>query len=254
MPHPKPVIGITASLSSDEKTASLACSYLHALTESGALPLLLPPSLSEADCCQLAGMLDGCLFSGGPDLHPFFFQEETLEGFADHSALRDQTELLLFSQLYAQKKPILGICRGIQLINLALGGDLYQDISAQTKRPLPIAHRQPFSPLIPSHHVTAEKHSLLEQLILQNTEKCRPSDSAPLQIAVNSAHHQAVRRPAASLCISASAPDGIIEALEQPDYPFLLGVQWHPELLVHSQPHARALFSAFVNACRSPQP
>lgn len=247
----KPLIGITASLSPDEKTACLSLPYFHALSESGALGLLLPPSLSEAECRQLSHTLDGFLFSGGPDLHPFFFQEETLEGFENHSTLRDKTELLLFSHIYAKKKPILAICRGIQLINLALGGDLYQDITAQTKRTIPIAHKQPYSSFIPSHHVTVKKQSRLEQMILENTSKSHCSDTAPLQIAVNSAHHQAVRRPAASLCISASAPDGIIEALEQPDYPFLLGVQWHPELLFSTQPHARALFSAFIEAARS---
>lgn len=246
----KPLIGITASCSPDETICSLSLSYCQALAANGALALLLPPILSATDCRQLSHTLDGILFSGGPDLHPFLFGEETLEGFHTHSALRDKTELLLFSQIYARKKPILAICRGIQLVNLALGGDLYQDIPSQTKRTPPIAHQQPFSPSVPSHHVTVTKESLLEQILLQHAKKL-PTDSQPLRIAVNSAHHQAVRRPAAPLSISASAPDGIIEALEQPDYPFLLGVQWHPEHLISSQEHARALFSAFVQAARN---
>lgn len=238
MSTPKPLIGVTASLREDGNGSCTSSAYLHALSESGALPLLLPLSLNKAECLQLAQTLDGFLFTGGPDIHPFSFHEETLDGCENISLLRDQTELLLFSVSHAQNKPILAICRGIQLINLALGGDLYQDIQKQTERTLPIAHRQPFSPSVPSHHVTISPDSLLAEI----------TDAKRLN--VNSAHHQAVRRPASSLSVCAAAPDGIIEAIEEPNYPFLIGVQWHPELLYDSCRHARALFHAFVQAAR----
>lgn len=239
MSQPKPLIGVTASLAENQTDPCTSSSYLHALSESGALPLLLPLSLSKQDCIQLCNMLDGFLFTGGPDIHPFSFGEETLEGCGSLSALRDRTELLLFSIAHARKKPILAICRGVQLVNTALGGTLYQDIRKQTERTLPIAHRQPYSPSVPSHHVNVTPDSLLYKITTSET------------LEVNSAHHQAVHHPALSLRVSAAAFDGIIEALEQPEYPFLLGVQWHPELLFDSQAHARALFSAFVEAARS---
>lgn len=234
----KPLIGITASIQPENQGPGTSPSYPHALCTSGALPLILPLSLTETDCSQLADTLDGFLLTGGPDIHPFLFGEETLEGCGNQSSQRDRTELLLFSQVYARKKPVLAICRGIQLINIALGGDIYQDIGRQTERDLPIAHSQPFSPSVPSHHVVLKKDSLLSSV------------TGSERIEVNSSHHQAVRRPAKCLTICAQAQDGIIEGLEHPGYPFLLGVQWHPELLYHSHSHAERLFSAFVNACR----
>ena len=233
----KPVIGLTAS--HDQKTGELRMSsrYTDALRDCGAVPLVLPLSLKEGDCIQLPETLDGLLCTGGPDVHPFRFGEETLKGCGDFSPLRDEAELLLFHSFYKRKKPILGICRGIQLINIALGGDIYQDLDAQLSDRPPIAHRQPFRSDAPSHHVDLASDSQLARI------------SQAARIPVNSLHHQAVRRPAESLRIAGQAPDGVIEALEQPDYPFLIGVQWHPEWLYHTHDHARKLFEAFAAAC-----
>ena len=239
--RPKPLVGVTASELAPHGEAAVSPAYLHALTANDALPILLPLSLSAEDCSQLAELLDGILFTGGPDLHPFLFGEETLTGCGSHSALRDRTELLLFSGMYKQKKPILAICRGIQLVNLALGGDIWQDIDTQATRTLSIAHRQPFDPSVPSHHVVLTEDSLLASL----AGSCR--------IEVNSAHHQAIRRPAPGLTVCGLAPDGIVEAVEQPDYPFLIAVQWHPELLLATQAHAENLFAAFTACCRCVQ-
>lgn len=124
----KPVIGLTAShdlLTDDLKMGHF---YIDAIRKNGAIPLVLPLTLDEEEAGQLADTLDGFLFSGGPDVHPFLFGEETLAGCGDFSPLRDSSELLLLSQVYERKKPVLGICRGAQLINIALGGDIYQDI------------------------------------------------------------------------------------------------------------------------------
>lgn len=238
MSEKQPLIGVTASVNPENGGPCTSQAYLTALSDSGALPLILPHTLTKTDCRRLAGKLDGFLFTGGPDVHPFYFGEDTLEGCGSHSPQRDRTELQLFSEIFARKKPIFGICRGIQLINIALGGDIWQDIGRQTERGLPIAHSQPFSPSVPSHHVALKKDSLLSSV------------TGSERIEVNSSHHQAVRRPAKCLTICAQAQDEIIEGLEHPGYPFLLGVQWHPELLYHSHSHAERLFSAFVNACR----
>ncbi len=233
----KPVIALTAS--HETKTGELRMSprYTDALKDCGAIPLILPLTLEEEDCIQLSESLDGLLCTGGPDVHPFRFGEETLRYCGDFSPLRDETELSLFHQFYKRKKPILGICRGIQLINIALGGDIYQDLDAQLPDRLPIAHKQPFRADAPSHHVDLAPDSQLSRI------------TGTTRLAVNSLHHQAVRRTGAGLRTAGQAPDGVIEALEHPDYPFLIGVQWHPEWLCRAQSHARALFEAFTAAC-----
>ena len=234
----KPIIGITASHDLKSGSLSMSQSYTKAVQKSGAVPIILPLTLDETECRQLAETLDGLLFTGGPDIHPFLFGEDTLEGCGDRSPLRDQTELALFSAVYQQKKPVLGVCRGTQLINIALGGDIYQDIGSQLPERHPIAHRQPFHLSNPSHRVTLEPDSLLARIFKETN------------IEVNSAHHQAVRAVSPILCVCGRSADGIIEAVEQREYPFLIGVQWHPEMLADTYSHASRLFEAFVRACR----
>lgn len=151
---------------------------------------------------------------------PFLFGEETQVHCGNVSPARDRMEMELLTQVMEAGKPILGICRGIQLINVALGGDIYQDIPSQTESLFPIAHSQPFSYAYPSHHVSVAEGSLLSGIT---------GDASFIE--VNSMHHQAVRTTAPGLIPCGFAPDGLIEALEKPDYPFLLGVQWHPEYL-----------------------
>ena len=137
-------------------------------------------------------------------------------------------------------KPIFGICRGVQVLNVGLGGSLYQDIPSQTEREFPIAHQQPFYYNIPCHRVNITENTLLHSICHGET-----------QIAVNSSHHQCVHIPAPGLVVSAVAPDGIIEAVEKPDYPnFFLGVQWHPEYLWDRDEAAMGLFQAFMDACK----
>ena len=210
----KPVIGLTAShdlLTDDLKMGHF---YIDAIRKNGAIPLVLPLTLDEEEAGQLADTLD------------------------DFSPLRDSSELLLLSQVYERKKPVLGICRGAQLINIALGGDIYQDIFSQLSGRIPIAHRQPFNATHPAHRVAVEAGSRLAQI------------SESLSLEVNSLHHQAIRNVAPCLTVCGRASDGIIEAVEQPGHPFLLGVQWHPEQLAGKYSHADRLFSAFIKACR----
>ena len=234
----KPVIGLTASHDLSTDDLKMGHFYIDAIRKNGAIPLVLPLTLDEEEAGPLADTLDGFLFSGGPDVHPFLFGEETLAGCGDFSPLRDSSELLLLSQVYERKKPVLGICRGAQLINIALGGDIYQDIFSQLSGRVPIAHRQPFNATHPAHRVAVETGSRLAQI------------SESLSLEVNSLHHQAIRNVAPCLTVCGRASDGIIEAVEQPGHPFLLGVQWHPEQLAGKYSHADRLFSAFIKACR----
>lgn len=235
----KPVIGLTASHNIDNNDIFMRPTYLRSLTYAGALPLLLPLEISEEDCRQLIDMVDGILFTGGDDIHPFLYGEDTHLKCGAVSQARDSLELTLFSMAMEAGKPIFGICRGLQLINVAMGGTLYQDLPSQFTSDFPIAHKQPFPYKIPSHTVDIEKDTLLSRILGEDVSS----------IAVNSMHHQAIKDLANGLVSCAVAPDQLIEAAYAPDYPFLLGVQWHPEHLSSFQPEAAKLFEAFVNAC-----
>lgn len=155
------------------------------------------------------------------------------------SMARDTMELSLLKIAMEAGKPVLGICRGAQMINVGLGGDIYQDIPSQAETGFPIAHKQPYSCSLPSHHVNVRRDTLLYEI----------AEGKP-EIAVNSSHHQAVRRIAPCLIASGHAPDGIIEALEMPDYPYLLALQWHPEYMWQTDAVSANIFKHFVDACR----
>ncbi|MDC9248760.1 gamma-glutamyl-gamma-aminobutyrate hydrolase family protein, partial [Clostridioides difficile] len=155
--------------------------------------------------------MDGFLFTGGPDVHPFLFGEETQAHCGNVSPARDQMEISLLPMIMELRKPVLGICRGIQVLNIALGGNIWQDIPSQVTREFPLAHSQPFSYDMPCHTVALTEGSLLARI----------SESSSIK--VNSMHHQAVRDLAPGLIASAYSPDHLIEALEMTDYPFFIG-------------------------------
>ena len=234
----RPLIGLTPSHDTKNDDICMRPTYLRALRTAGALPVVLPLEASREELVQLADTLDGFLFTGGPDVHPFCFGEETHPACGNVSPSRDHMELTLLPLVMAAGKPVLGICRGLQLINIGLGGTIYQDITAQHKTPSPVSHSQPFFYTAPAHHVKIMPDTLLARITGTDT------------LAVNSMHHQAVKDIAPGLVVSGAAPDGIIEALEKPDYPWLLGVQWHPEYLQEKEDTAAAIFRAFVTACR----
>lgn len=239
----KTVIGLTPAHNTDTQDLSMRPTYLKALTAAGALPLILPLSLSPEDCRQLARSLDGFVFTGGPDPHPFLFGEETHSCCGNVSAQRDSMELSLMKAVMETGKPILGICRGIQILNIGLGGTIYQDIPSQFSPAagvFPLAHRQPYDYHVPSHTVSVTAGSLLSEIC-----GCSP-------LRVNSMHHQAVRDLAPGLTACALASDGLIEGVEMPGYPWFLAVQWHPEYLWETDSGAAGLFRSFERACRTP--
>ena len=236
----KPVIGITPSHNTENDDISMRPTYLRAVAAAGGIPILLPLEGTDEDWKQVVRMCDGILFSGGPDVHPFSFGEETQAHCGNVSMARDNMEMKILQCAMEAKKPILGTCRGIQIINIALGGDIYQDIPSQTESSFPIAHKQPFASNVPSHHVRVAKGSLLERMV-----------GGREMIGVNSFHHQAVRKAAPGLVISGYAPDGLAEAVEMPGYPYLLGVQWHPECMWKTDAVSKELFVGFVGACRT---
>lgn len=234
-----PLIGLTASHDTKANSLNLRCNYINAVRDAGGIPIILPLELADEEAEQLSHLLDGVIFTGGPDIHPFLFGEETHPGCGDISSLRDHLELSFFTRMYQQRKPILGICRGMQLINIALGGNIYQDIPLEFHEEPSIAHQQPFQYSAPAHTIIIEGETKLAQIAGCSTIK------------VNSMHHQAVKVPAPGLTICGRASDGLIEAFEMPGYPYLQGVQWHPEYLYKDYAHAKNLFLSFVNACHS---
>lgn len=215
----KPLIGLTPAHDIESGDVKARPTYMRALKAAGAIPVVMPLDASEEDLKQLTKDMDGFLFTGGPDVHPFLFGEETQAHCGNVSPARDQMEISLLPMIMELRKPVLGICRGIQVLNIALGGNIWQDIPSQVTREFPLAHSQPFSYDMPCHTVALTEGSLLARI----------SESSSIK--VNSMHHQAVRDLAPGLIASAYSPDHLIEALEMTDYPFFIGVQWHPEYL-----------------------
>lgn len=236
MQEKKPIIGLTPYHNTEKDEPYMRPAYLKAIRNVGGIPVILPLEADHEDLRYLAGHVDGILFTGGPDVHPFYFGEETQRFCGNVSIKRDSMELSLLKIAMDMKKPVLGICRGVQLLNIGLGGDIYQDINSQFKEDFPIAHTQPFGYDIPSHTVAVAEGTLLAKIAQCET------------IRVNSMHHQAVRNVAPGLVASGFAPGGLVEAIEMPGYPFLLGVQWHPEYLWEQDEAARRIFEMFVAA------
>ena len=231
----KPLIGLTPAHNMELDDINIRSSYLKALTAAGLIPILLPLEAENQDLEQLTSMLNGFVFTGGPDIHPFLFGEDTKPYCGLVSPKRDSMEMLLLSHIMKTKKPVLGICRGLQTLNIGLGGTIYQDLSDCSTTS--IAHSQPFSPKLTSHKVMLTPNTLLARI-------CAPETVIP----VNSMHHQSVKDVAPELVISAVSSDGIIESLELPSHPFFLGVQWHPEQLWEEYPAALSIFKAFAEA------
>ncbi|MBE7720976.1 gamma-glutamyl-gamma-aminobutyrate hydrolase family protein [Lacrimispora indolis] len=234
----KPLIGLTPAHDIESGDVKARPTYMRALKAAGAIPVIMPLDASEEDLKQLSQELDGFLFTGGPDVHPFLFGEETQEHCGNVSPARDQMEISLLPMIMELRKPVLGICRGIQVLNIALGGNIWQDIPSQVKRDFPLAHSQPFHYDMPCHTVSLTKGSLLARI------------SGCSSLKVNSMHHQAVKDIAPGLIASAYSTDHLIEALEMPGYPFFIGVQWHPEYLWEKNEEAFRLFQTFVEACK----
>jgi putative glutamine amidotransferase len=224
--HPRSAGGSAA----DQVPAQTA--YLQAIAAAGGLPVLVPLGLPSSTLRGLFDRLDGILLSGGGDLQPSTYGLTTSVPLVDVDPQRDALELTLARWALEDGKPVLGICRGQQVLNVAAGGTLIPDIA--TARPQALDHRgEKREPGALGHAVTVESDSYLARL------------GTPLSLEVNSSHHQAVDRLALGWRVSATAPDGIIEAIEAPGHPCALAVQWHPERL-GTRADAAALFATFI--------
>jgi len=234
-----PLIGVSTSITVGKhpERAYVNSTYLHAVQQAGGVPVALPPQLSAASLERLTRGLDGLLLTGGGDMDPGLFGEEPHSTLYDVAPARDTVETAAVRIALERRLPILAICRGIQVLNVALGGSLYQDVG--TDPATEIRHSQEAPRDQPTHKVKVQAGSRLAQTLGAD------------EIEVNSMHHQAVKAVGAGLVAVAWAPDQIIEGLELTDPSrFVLGVQWHPEELCgHSEP-ARCLFAALVSSAR----
>ena len=234
----QPLIALTATRQTHLKRAptyEIPQAYLDAILAAGGLPILLPASLPLAALPELVARYDGFVLSGGGDVDPALYGGRLDAAVHSIDPERDAFERSLITLVLEADKPLLAICRGVQILNVALGGSLYEDISSS----LPAALRHDWYPNIPrdylAHTVEVEPGSRLARIL--GTHKLR----------TNSLHHQAIRQPAPALDVVAYAEDGVIEAVELPEKRFAIGVQWHPECLPE-EPAIQRLFSEFVNA------
>jgi putative glutamine amidotransferase len=240
----RPIIGITCgsdvSVSSTGgrvyRQNSVGFDYISAIEHAGGTPIVLPIVENQECISSFMDIMDGLLLSGGGDIDPSFFNEEPIPELGNIDPDRDRVEMLLSKAALEQDLPVLAICRGIQVLNVAAGGTLYQDISQHSKEIL--KHRQSAPGWHASHTIQIEPGSLMYDMFGKPTGR------------VNSFHHQAVRVSADGFYISARSIDGIIEAIESKEHRFMLGVQFHPEMMFQHHPEAANIFAAFVKACK----
>jgi putative glutamine amidotransferase len=234
----KPLIGISVSNKRDAsdltETYTLPMPYAQAVAEAGGLPVLIPNGLQTDTLQALLEHLDGLLLSGGGDVHPKFYDAEPVPTLRAVDEARDLCELTLARRAFISHTPCLAICRGIQVINVALGGSLIRDIKAEFATSIDHDLQDQPSTLL-AHRVRIRRGSKLAEIFGEG------------EIETNSRHHQAIQNVAPKLRIVAEAPDGIIEAVEAHGHPFFIGVQWHPERLLDRH-ESRVLFERLTES------
>jgi putative glutamine amidotransferase len=233
----KPLIGITTRNGKDSDGHPLMAvqhSYIKAVVQAGGLPLPIPSILDEKDFLDLYSRLDGILFSGGGDISLDHFKGDEHPRIGEVDPFRDMTELTLLRTAADDGKPMLGICRGAQVMNVALGGTLFTHIPDQLKGAL-------------DHSYPGELRRVLVHPVNVSEESRSAEIFGETLLNVNSLHHQGLKDIAPRLRVAGHAPDGLVEVVEIPDHPYAIAVQWHPEWLT-DQPAMQRLFKSFVDA------
>ena len=249
----KPLIGVTADMDDASRFSKryagkiivhLWDAYLQAVRDAGGVPVLLAPARDLREISLLLKRLDGILISGGAfDIPPSFYGEKTIPGAkVKPKPERAKFEKQLVKDAAKAGKPVLGICGGLQIINVAFGGSLFQDIALQCRTK--IAHNSSSGKPMAMHEVDVEPDSILAQALFSKPAKNKE------RITVNSSHHQAIKKIGKGLRLTAAAPDGLIEAIEAKTG-FLIGVQWHPERLYREKRGQFRLLEQFVKAAKT---
>ena len=233
----KPVIGLVPLVDEGRESLWMLPGYMEGIAGAGGLSFMLPLSGDETDLSRLLSLCGGLLLTGGHDVSPALYGQSPLPVCGACSPERDRMESILLRLAMAENKPVLGICRGLQFMNAALGGTLWQDLPSQ--HPSGISHHGTPPYDRPVHAVTVLPDTPLSAVLGESS------------LPVNSYHHQAVRELAPCLRPMALSPDGLVEAAWHPEMHFLWGVQWHPEFSFRTDAASRSLFRAFVDACRS---
>lgn len=233
----KALIGVTSSMDINEERYMVDSDNINGITRAGGTPIMLPNPTTEEDINQIAETIDGLYATGGGDIDPTLFGEEPHPNLGIIIPSRDVFEILLIKKMLEMGKPVLAICRGCQILNIAVGGDMYQDIYAQIDRDL-LQHAQKAPKGHGSHFVQVLEGSLLHRLAGVDTLK------------VNTYHHQANRKVIDPFVVSGKANDGVIEAIESKEHSFVLGLQWHPEKMAPANDDASLkIFRGFVGSC-----
>lgn len=237
----RPLIGVPTGRENSQRFFGLPLyimnqNYVRVLENLGALPVLIPLQMSEATLRGIFDRLDGLLLPGGEDMDPSTYHADRHSQLGATDPERDRTELLLTEWALVEGMPVLGLCRGIQVINVACGGTLYQDLNSQ--RP-DFAKHDYFPP-------TYERFRISHAVHIQAAS--RLADALGAVYEVNSMHHQGIDRLGEGLAAVAVSDDGLVEGVEVPELPFVVGVQWHPEELARTDQHSSRLFYNFVCA------
>ncbi len=230
----KPIIGVMPLWDDEKESIWMLPGYMDGIQGAGGIPVMLPFSLDEEELEEITGVCDAFLFTGGHDVSPALYHEKPLEGLVSSCEKRDELELAVLKKAIEKDMPVLGICRGIQFINAALGGTLYQDLPLQ--HPSETEHHQKPPYDQPIHEVDV----LMDTPLYECLGKKR--------LPVNSYHHQAVKKLSGELKAMAVSTDGLVEAVYKPDCRFLWAVQWHPEFSFRTDDSSRKILTAFVKA------
>lgn len=236
-----PLIGITSSYEINHEVenahkTTLSIDYSKAVIASGGIPVILPVQNDRNLIKELVKNLDGLILAGGGDPDPLLYGEECLQGLGEITPERDEFEYIILEEFEKTKKPILGICRGLQLANVYYGGTLYQDIKYVDTN---IQHKQKIQLYLPTHTVNiTEKDNIFYEIFGEKTR-------------VNSFHHQMIKDLAPTLTAIGTSPDGIIEIIQKKDYPFFYATQWHPEMMsVRGNENMKKIFDKFLEECK----
>lgn len=229
----KPIIGMTPLVDRTAGMVMMLHTYTESILDAGGIPMVLPLTEEEKDIEQILKVCDGFVFTGGHDIDPELYGEEKLDCVGPCKE-RDDFEMRLLPKAIESGKPVLAICRGMQLLNVALGGSLYQDIPTQL--PSQVEHR-----MSPASDKVIHEISIVDETPLMDIvgKKC---------IMVNSYHHQCVKKLGDELEVMAYAPDDIIEGVYMPEKKFVVAVQWHPERIYKNHEDNKKLFEAFIKA------
>lgn len=229
----KPRIGIVVC-GLQENRQFVTDPYIQCVRYAGGLPLILPLVKSNSAIAEYTALCDGFLFCGGGDITPLLFGEEPRPGIGGTDIILDIFQIRLMKKVLETEKPVLAICRGIQILNVACGGTVYQDISLQPGESL-------------NHMQSADKKDVSHKVFV--TDRTLLSRIAGRFLYTNSFHHQTLGRLGRGLIVSGQTSDGTIEAVEMPSKPFVVGVQWHPECMYRTNSGMRELFHRFVQRC-----